>query len=73
MNDVQRQPILAEDYAGFTADDFSRMLDVGAFSDMPGKIELVDGVIARMSPAQNPHFSINGSYCGLWTRSSAMV
>jgi Uma2 family endonuclease len=56
MNDVQRQPIQAEDYAGFTADDFSRMLDAGAFSDMPGKIELVDGVITRMSPAQNPHF-----------------
>ncbi len=56
MNDVQRQLLKAEEFAGFTADDFLWMTKVGAFSDMAGKIELVDGVITRMSPAKVSHF-----------------
>ncbi len=42
---------------GFSASEFMRMADAGAFTDIPGKIELAEGVIVRMSPANNPHFT----------------
>lgn len=45
-----------EQPARFTAAEFMAMADAGAFADFVGKIELVEGVIVRMSPPHNPHF-----------------
>lgn len=39
----------------FTATDFARMIDCGAFEDM--RIELVGGVLERMAPALGDHGS----------------
>jgi Uma2 family endonuclease len=43
----------------FTADEFARMIECGAFEDM--RVELVRGVLERMSPAHGDHGSINGN------------
>ena len=40
----------------FTADEFMNMAREGAFSEIVGKIELVEGVIVRMSPSEASHF-----------------
>lgn len=48
--DEQEQP------ARFTAEEFMDMAEAGAFEMFVGKIELVEGVIVRMSPANSPHF-----------------
>jgi Uma2 family endonuclease len=42
----------------FTSDDFARMIECGAFEDM--RVELVGGVLERMSPAYGDHGSTNG-------------
>lgn len=42
--------------ARFTVGQYLAMLDAGVFADMIGKVELVEGIIVRMSPAHNPHF-----------------
>ena len=41
----------------FTADDFSRMIECGAFEDM--HVELVGGVLERIAPAHGDHGSTN--------------
>jgi Uma2 family endonuclease len=48
---------------GFTADEFLRMLRLGAFDEM--KVELVDGRIVRMNPAHSRHGEITGQIVGL--------
>jgi hypothetical protein len=63
MNDVQRQPIQAEAPARFTASEFGVMTAAGAFSEFAGKIELVEGVIVRMSPAKSLHFAAAAALC----------
>ncbi len=45
-----------EEPARFSVEEFMGMADAGAFDDFAGKIELVEGVIVRMSPAQSEHF-----------------
>lgn len=45
-----------EEPGRFSIDEFMAMADAGAFELFAGKIELVDGVIVRMSPAHTPHF-----------------
>jgi Uma2 family endonuclease len=49
----------------FTVSEFARMIECGAFEDM--RVELVDGVLERMSPATGnhaqPHADVNGQ---LW-------
>lgn len=40
----------------FTADEFMELATSGPIADWVGKVELVEGVIVRMSPANNPHF-----------------
>jgi Uma2 family endonuclease len=39
----------------FSADEFARMIECGAFADM--RVELVGGVLERMSPAHGDHGS----------------
>ncbi len=48
--------------ARFTADEFLRMADLGAFDDM--KVELVHGEIIRMTPPNNPHASMQARLIG---------
>lgn len=45
-----------EEPARFSVEEFMGMADAGAFEDFAGKIELVEGVIVRMSPALSEHF-----------------
>lgn len=45
-----------EQPARFTAEEFMAIAEAGAFAEFVGKIELVEGVIVRMSPPHNPHF-----------------
>lgn len=49
----------AEASAGFTARDFLRMMELGAFEDM--RAELVGGVIEKMMPAFMSHGECNAS------------
>ena len=48
--------IVAEGPARFSVEEFMAMAHV--LDGLPGKVELVDRVIVRMSPANYPHFSI---------------
>jgi len=48
--------IAVEEPARFSAEEFMDMAAAGAFENIVGKIELVEGVIIRMSPAHAPHF-----------------
>ncbi len=48
--------------ARFTADEFLRMAELGAFDDM--KVELSHGEIIRMTPPNNPHGSIQARVIG---------
>jgi Uma2 family endonuclease len=48
--------IAVEEPARFSAEEFMDMATAGAFENIVGKIELVEGVIIRMSPAHAPHF-----------------
>lgn len=52
----------AEVSAGFTARDFLRMMELGAFEDM--RAELVGGVIEKMMPAFMSHGECNASLVG---------
>lgn len=45
-----------EEPARFTVDEYIAMIEAGAFAECVGKIELVEGVIVRMSPPMQPHF-----------------
>lgn len=45
-----------EEPARFTVDEYVAMIEAGAFENVVGKIELVEGVIVRMSPPMQPHF-----------------
>jgi Uma2 family endonuclease len=56
MNRPSTAVLAAEEPARFTVEEFMAMAP--ALNDLPGKIELVDGVIVRMSPANYPHFAI---------------
>ena len=56
MNDMQRQPIEAEAPGRFTVDEFMMIAEAFDRVGLPGKIELADGVLVRMSPMNNPHF-----------------
>jgi Uma2 family endonuclease len=56
MNRPSSSTIAAEEPARFTVEEFIEMAG-GALGSLPGKIELVDGVIVRMSPANYPHFT----------------
>lgn len=55
MNRPSTSAIVAEEPARFTVEEFMEMAG-GALGSFPGKVELVDGVIVRMSPANYPHF-----------------
>jgi Uma2 family endonuclease len=48
--------ITPEAPARFSVEEFMAMAG-GALGEIVGKVELVDGVIVRMSPANYPHFS----------------
>ena len=56
MNELSTRPIIAEEPARFSVDEFMAMAQQPPLSDWCGKIELVEGVIVRMSPAGYPHF-----------------
>lgn len=58
MNDLTpiRFADAVEAPARFNVDEFQRMVDVGLFDG--SKVELVEGVIVRMSPARPRHFWI---------------
>jgi Uma2 family endonuclease len=56
MNELSTRPIIAEKPARFSVDEFMAMTQQTPLSDWCGKIELVEGVIVRMSPAGYPHF-----------------
>jgi Uma2 family endonuclease len=58
MNDVSAHPFIAEEPARFSVREFMTMAQQPPLSDWCGKIELVEGVIVRMSPAGYPHFGI---------------
>ncbi len=45
-----------ETLARFSAEEFMAMAS-GALGEIVGKVELVDGVIVRMAPANYPHFA----------------
>jgi Uma2 family endonuclease len=46
---------LREEPMRFTAEEFLEIAALPPLADVVGKLELVDGVIVHMSPAQNPH------------------
>ena len=48
--------IVAEGPARFSVEEFLRFAE--AFDAVPGKVELVDGVIVRTAPPNYPHFSV---------------
>jgi Uma2 family endonuclease len=50
-------PLRRPNDAGFTARDFLRMMEIGAFEDM--RAELVAGVIEKMTPAYMDHGGCN--------------
>jgi Uma2 family endonuclease len=54
MNDVARLDFAPQTPARFSIDEFMRLVGTGAFNGM-GRVELVEGVIVRMSPALPPH------------------
>lgn len=54
MNHPSTTVLAAEEPARFSVEEFMAMAPV--LGNIPGKIELVDGVIVRMSPANYPHF-----------------
>jgi len=56
MNRLAAHAVEPEEPALFTADEFMNMAQAGAFEDIVGKIELVEGVIVRMSPSEARHF-----------------
>jgi Uma2 family endonuclease len=61
---VNEQTRLARDHISpFTADDFLRMMELGAFADM--RAELVRGGIEKMMPAEWTHGELNARLVGL--------
>jgi Uma2 family endonuclease len=58
MNELSTRPMIAEEPARFSVEEFMAMAQQPPLSDWCGKIELVEGVIIRMSPAGYPHFGI---------------
>jgi Uma2 family endonuclease len=54
---MNEQVRITDPDVGFSADDFDRMIGEGAFEDM--RVELVDGRIERMSPANGEHSEYN--------------
>jgi Uma2 family endonuclease len=56
MNRPVALAVETEEPARFTADEFMDMAAAGAFEDITGKIELVEGVIVRMSPSEASRF-----------------
>ena len=44
--------------ARFTADEFMELVEHAPINDWTGKVELVDGEVVRMAPANIPHWSI---------------
>ena len=60
MNEhVRLIPALHHGGNGFSADDYSRLIESGVFSDM--KVELVSGELRRMAPAYGNHGRANGN------------
>lgn len=57
MNQVQTLPTETERPARFSVEEFMGMAQEGAFELIPGKIELAEGVIVRMTPPNYPHTS----------------
>lgn len=58
MNEISTHAFAAEKPARFSVDEFMLMAQHPPLSDWCGKIELVEGVIVRMSPSGYPHFGI---------------
>lgn len=57
MNEHARIVTEQEQPARFSVEEFMATAgEGGPLGDYVGKIELVEGVIVRMSPANNPHF-----------------
>jgi Uma2 family endonuclease len=58
----QYAPVIAAEptsfRARFSADEFAAMLAIGAFDDM--RVELIDGELDRMPPANNGHSLLHG-------------
>lgn len=44
--------------ARFTVDEFMHLVETAPIADWQGKVELVDGIIVRMSPANTPHWNV---------------
>jgi len=59
MNKPFSPPLVEAPPGGFTADEYMRMLDCGAFDDM--KVELAGGYLERISPANLDHGSIHAN------------
>jgi Uma2 family endonuclease len=56
MNKPSALAASGESPALFTADEFMQIATRSPIADWVGKVELVEGVIVRMSPAKNLHF-----------------
>lgn len=44
--------------ARFTVDEFLQLVESAPIAEWHGKVELVDGIIVRMSPANTPHWNV---------------
>lgn len=44
--------------ARFTVDEFMHLAETTPIVDWLGKVELIDGIIVRMSPANTPHWNV---------------
>ena len=55
MDDLAARNQFHEEPMRFSAEEFFELAKHAPIADHSGKVELVDGVIVRMSPALNPH------------------
>lgn len=57
MDQSAAMTVLEETPARFTVDEFMQLIEASPISDWMGKVELVEGIIVRMSPAHVPHWN----------------
>jgi Uma2 family endonuclease len=60
MNERTSFGALKEEPMRFTAEEFLALASQPPMAEMPGKFELVDGVIVQVSPAFHPHSRYQG-------------